>query len=319
MLKSKKKQPQHITSVHEIKDCDCYFLDMYGLLWDGSNFYDGTLDFLKNLKASGKKIVLLSNATVLKRPFIESQKKKGLIEGVHFDDVLTSGETFHHVVNDGFFEKITGKKDYRFFVVGTPNIPLFEKVSLHQTEELEKADCIYLSGLGAVTPQEGEARFKEQALLLNKAKSLGLKAVCANPDLTFMSKGEQVLTQGSTGKYYEEIGGEVYWFGKPYPYIFDYALEIANAKKETTVMVGDTVETDVLGATKAGLRTLLVTKTGITGDFVKQGVTLDMLYQRHGVKPTYTTEQFSHLTFNLKIGRSHVHTASITSKKSLCL
>ncbi len=319
MLKNKQGTAKHITSVQEIENCDCYFLDMYGLLWDGSNFYDGTLDFLKNLKSSGKKIVLLSNATVLKKPFIESQKKKGLVENVHFDDVITSGETFHHVINAGFFEKATKKKDYRFFVVGIQNAPLFENVVQHQTDDLTKADIIYLSGLGAVTPEEGEAVFKEQAKVLNEALKLGLPAVCANPDLTFMSKGKQVMTQGSTGKYYEQMGGNVYWFGKPYPYIFEFALEKTGVQKEKTVMVGDTVETDVLGASKVGIRTLLATKTGITGDFVKQGVSLESLYEKHGVQPTYTMEQFSHLTLNFKIGRSHVPTTSIASKKILCL
>ncbi len=293
---NKQGTPKHITSVQEIENCDCYFLDMYGLLWDGSNFYDGTLEFLEQLKLSGKKIVLLSNATVLKKPFIESQKKKGLIENVHFDDVITSGETFHHVVNGGFFEEITGKTDYLFFVLGTENPPLFEKVSAHITDDLTKADVIYLSGLGAVTPEEGETVFKEQAMVLNEALKLGLPAVCANPDLTFMSKGKQVMTQGSTGRYYETMGGKVYWFGKPYSYIFDFALEKTGAQKEKTVMVGDTVETDVLGASKAGIRTLLATKTGITGDFLKQGVSLESLYQKHGVWPTYTMTQFSHLT-----------------------
>lgn len=319
MLKNKQGTAKHITSVQEIENCDCYFLDMYGLLWDGNQFYDGTLDFLKKLKSSGKKIVLLSNATVLKKPFIESQKKKGLEEGVHFDEVITSGETFYHVVNCGFFEKATGKKDYRFFVVGTQNIPLFENVAQHQTDDLTKADIVYLSGLGAVTPEEGEAVFKEQALLLNEALKRGLPAVCANPDLTFMSKGKQVMTQGSTGRYYETMGGKVHWFGKPYPYIFEFALEKTGVQKEKTVMVGDTVETDVLGASKAGIRTLLATKTGITGDFIKQGVTLESLYQKHGVQPTYTMDQFSHLMLNFKVRRNHVSIASITSKKSLCL
>lgn len=319
MLKNKQGMTKHITSVQEIENCDCYFLDMYGLLWDGSQFYDGTLDFLKNLKSSGKKIVLLSNATVLKKPFIDSQKKKGLIENVHFDEVITSGETFHHVVNAGFFEQVVGRKDYRFFVLGVENKPLFENVSDHMTDDLAKADIIYLSGLGAVTPEDGEAVFKEQAKVLNEALKLGLPAVCANPDLTFMSKGKQVMTQGSTGKYYEQMGGKVYWFGKPYPYIFEFALEKTGAQKERTVMVGDTVETDVLGASKVGIRTLLATKTGITGDFVKQGVSLESLYEKHGICPTYTMEQFSHLTLNFKIGRSYVPTTSITSKKILCL
>ena len=51
MLKNKQGTAKHITSVQEIENCDCYFLDMYGLLWDGNQFYDGTLDFLKKLKS----------------------------------------------------------------------------------------------------------------------------------------------------------------------------------------------------------------------------------------------------------------------------
>ena len=86
------KLAKNIKSVTEIENCDTYFLDIYGLLWDGEKFYDGTLDFLKQLKASGKKIVLLSNATVLKEDFIRSQSKKGLKEGEHFDDAGASAD-----------------------------------------------------------------------------------------------------------------------------------------------------------------------------------------------------------------------------------
>ncbi len=319
MSKNKQNFPKKISSVSEIEGVDTYFLDMFGLLWDGSAFYDGTLDFLKSLKESGKKIILLSNATVLRDPFIKSQEKKGLITGVHYDDVITSGEAFRHVLNQGFFEKITGKKEYQYFVLGTENKLMFENVVSHQTEDIAKADCVYLSGFGAVDPEEGERIFKEYAALLNLIIEKKVPIVCANPDLTFMSKGKQVLVQGSLGKYAEEMGGDVHWFGKPYGYIFDYAIEKTGALKEKTIMVGDTVETDVLGGNQAGLKTLLVTKTGITGDILSQGGILDTLYQHHKTMPTYVTEQFSHLSLNFKIRRNHVQTSSLASKKILCL
>lgn len=319
MLKNNDIKPQKISSVSEIVDVDTYFLDMFGLLWDGGAFYDGTLDFLKSLKESGKQIVLLSNATVLREPFIASQAKKGLIAGCHYDDVITSGEAFCHVLNQGFFEEITGKKDYKYFVLGTENKLMFEKVVSHQTDRLEEADCVYLSGFGAVVPEEGERIFKEYAGLLNPVIKRGIPIVCANPDLTFMSKGKQVLVQGSLGRYVEEMGGKVCWFGKPYGYIFDYAVEKTGAQKDKTIMVGDTVETDVLGGHRAGLKTLLVTKTGITGDILSQGGKLDALYEKNNVQPTYITEQFSHLSFNLKIRSNHVRASSLASKKILCL
>ncbi len=319
MLKNNKSGPKKITSISEIEGVDTYFLDMFGLLWDGSAFYEGTLDFLKSLKESGKKIILLSNATVLREPFIQSQAKKGLMAGIHYDDVVTSGEAFCHVLNEGFFEEITGKKDYKYFVLGTENKLMFENVSAHQTDCIDKADCVYLSGFGAVIPEEGERIFKEYAAILTSVIQKKIPIVCANPDLTFMSKGKQVLVQGSLGRYAEEMGGNIYWFGKPYEYIFEYAIEKSHAQKESSIMVGDTVETDVVGGIKAGLKTLLVTKTGITGDILSQGGTLDLLYQKNNVKPTYITDQFSCLSLNFKIRRNHVRASSLASKKILCL
>ena len=291
------KIAKNITSITEIEDCDTYFLDIYGLLWDGEKFYDGTLDFLKQLKVSGKKIVLLSNATVLKEDFVRSQSKKGLKEGEHFDDVVTSGVYFKSEIQKGFFETITGKTDYRFFVLGQPNNLLFSDVLSHITTELSEADFIYLGSYGATTVDEGETVFKEHASILCSILKQNKPVVCANPDLTYMSKGKQVLVQGSSGRFYQEMGGKVYWFGKPYSGIFDYALETTNADKSKSIMAGDTLETDVLGGSNAGLRTLLVTKTGITGDLVKQGAKLEKLYERVSTVPTYTVDCLSSLTF----------------------
>ena len=291
------KLAKNIKSVTEIEDCDTYFLDIYGLLWDGEKFYDGTLDFLKQLKKNGKKIVLLSNATVLKEDFVKSQLKKGLIEGEHFDDVITSGVYFKSEIKKGFFEKITGKTDYRFFVLGQPNDLLFSDVLTHITTNISEADFIYLGSYGATTVDEGETVFKEHALVLCEFLKQNKPVVCANPDLTYMSKGKQVLVQGSSGRFYQEIGGKVYWFGKPYAGIFDYALETTNADRTKSIMAGDTLETDILGGSNAGLRTLLVTKTGITGDLVKQGAKLEKLYEKVATMPTYTVDCLSCLTF----------------------
>ena len=44
-------------------------------------------------------------------------------------------------------------------------------------------------------------------------------------------------------------------YNKPAPEYFEYALRVTGAKRETTLMIGDNFNTDILGAKRAGLAT----------------------------------------------------------------
>ena len=43
---------------------------------------------------------------------------------------------------------------------------------------------------------------------------------------------------------------------KPSPQFFDYALQRSGAQRESTLMIGDNLQTDIMGAMSAGLDTL---------------------------------------------------------------
>ena len=53
-------------------------------------------------------------------------------------------------------------------------------------------------------------------------------------------------------------GVEPYFVGKPNPLMMRSALNRIDAHSETTVMVGDRMDTDVVSGLEAGLRTILV-------------------------------------------------------------
>lgn len=58
---------------------------------------------------------------------------------------------------------------------------------------------------------------------------------------------------------------------KPNPKIFQYALDLASAKKETSIMIGDCIEADVQGALDAGLDAILFNETNAQiADTIKQ-------------------------------------------------
>jgi putative hydrolase of the HAD superfamily len=62
------------------------------------------------------------------------------------------------------------------------------------------------------------------------------------------------LNNSKIGSYFHSItNSEMAGVKKPNPIIFEYALDLAQAKKESSVMIGDCLEADVQGALDAGL------------------------------------------------------------------
>jgi putative hydrolase of the HAD superfamily len=60
---------------------------------------------------------------------------------------------------------------------------------------------------------------------------------------------------------------------KPSPLYFDYALKISGADKATTLMIGDNLQTDILGALNAGLDAMLFNRWNIEKTEIPQTVT----------------------------------------------
>ena len=63
---------------------------------------------------------------------------------------------------------------------------------------------------------------------------------------------------------------------KPSPLYFDYALKTSGAHRETTLMIGDNLQTDILGALNAGLDAMLVNRWNIEKADIPNTVTFVM-------------------------------------------
>ena len=81
----------------------------------------------------------------------------------------------------------------------------------------------------------------------------------ANPDKIVFRGSEQHLRAGGIAEYYESLGGYNLSIGKPYPAVFERCINMAtNIQKKETVMIGDNLETGILGANNIGLQSLFV-------------------------------------------------------------
>jgi NagD protein len=87
----------------------------------------------------------------------------------------------------------------------------------------------------------------------------GARFIATNPDVTGPSAEGPLPATGSVAAMITKATGrEPYFVGKPNPMMFRSALNRIEAHSETTIMVGDRMDTDVVAGIEAGLETILV-------------------------------------------------------------
>ena len=85
-----------------------------------------------------------------------------------------------------------------------------------------------------------------------------------NPDATGPTPDGPLPATGSVAALISRATGvEPYFVGKPNPLMMRSALNTIDAHSETTAMIGDRMDTDIVAGLEAGLETILVL-TGVT-------------------------------------------------------
>jgi NagD protein len=87
----------------------------------------------------------------------------------------------------------------------------------------------------------------------------GARFICTNPDSTGPSADGPLPATGAVAAMITRATGrQPYFVGKPNPMMFRSALNRIDAHSETTAMIGDRMDTDVVAGIEAGLHTYLV-------------------------------------------------------------
>ena len=244
-----------------INKFDVFLFDIYGVIWNGKAPIVGATEVMTAIRKAGKKVVLLSNGTERQEKAELSNAKRGFIKGVHYDKIITSGELAYTVFSED-------ERKLKFYQFGRRNETLFADSKYIEEEKFSaNVDFVYVG-----VPQLLENEKWKDCLTtspfekeLQSYKKCSVPLVCANPDMKAHASqyDEAVIRQGSIARYYQDIGGDVEFFGKPYPQIYDFALQDINVPNDRILMIGDTLETDILGGNSYGIKTALML-TGIT-------------------------------------------------------
>ena len=124
---------------------------------------------------------------------------------------------------------------------------------------LAEAEGVVCTGL---TDDLTETPDDYRAALLH-GKTNGLPMLCANPDIVVDFGDKRLYCAGALAEAYEEMGGTVFYFGKPHPPIYDLARRrlatLAGGRDMPILAIGDGITTDIQGGMSEDLDTLFVT------------------------------------------------------------
>ena len=221
---------------------DLFFIDLWGVVHNGIKLYEDSIEVLDNLSKAKKNFILLTNAPRPNESVINFLKKIGLKK--YFENVFTSGEAAHK-----YLISHLGKKN--FFHIGPPrDFDLFKNIEKNNVLNIEDADYFLCTGL--FEDQENDLNYYKKLLSNHTSK----KMICTNPDLIVDRGEEREYCAGSVAKSFEEIKGEVIYFGKPHPPVYNLSTNIINKK---VLCIGDNLNTDIKGANIQNFDSLLIT------------------------------------------------------------
>lgn len=223
---------------------DAFIFDIWGVLHDGLRPYEGVIDCLHELKLRDKSVLLLSNSPnrgeVVTRQVLSPM---GITPDL-FDHIVTSGDSTFDAMT-----KHAGKNVYCFYDHENPTA--LENAPVTRVYDIEQADFALISHLPwDVTEHDYDD-------VLRRCLNKGMTVICANPDKIVGVGNSTHICAGAIADVYEAMGGKVSWHGKPHRPIYDRAFELLGHPDKPRVMaVGDSLRTDVTGATNYGIDVL---------------------------------------------------------------
>ncbi len=228
-------------------------LDIDGTLLRGSEPLPGLIgffDFLRQNKIAF--IVGSNNSTRTTAQYQQKLAKSGA--PIDLDNVLTSA------VATGAYLKREFPDGGNAYIIGKPSLAqAVREAGLEIFEDASQPVDVVVAG---GDDELSYTKLKHATLLLQK----GARFIGTNPDVVYPTEEGLIPETGTTLAALQAASGvEPVIIGKPQRYLFDTAMQKMGTTHEETAMLGDRLETDILGGQRAGLRTILVA-TGVDNE-----------------------------------------------------
>lgn len=253
--------PQGSRFGHDLSDTiaefDAYILDAFGVLNRGETAIDGAVERMAELRAAGKRLVVLTNAASYTR-----------------DEILAK---YHRLGFDFDLSEVVSSRGVAF--ANLPELPPSKvwaavaaqgddfndaPASARIVHLADEPDVLHTAG-GILLLSSARWSDSDTAILAQALKDDPRPLIVANPDLVAPREDGLSLEPGLIAHaVIAQVGVEATFYGKPYGNAFEAALNrLIGIPRHRIAMVGDTLHTDVLGGAAAGIRTILVKDHGL--------------------------------------------------------
>jgi NagD protein len=221
---------------------DCWLTDMDGVLVHEEQPIPGASDFIAALQASGRRFLVLTNNSIYTPRDLPARLSSSGID-IPEESIWTSALATAQFLHD---QRPGGTA----YVIGEAGLT----TPLHDIGYvLTERDPEYVV-LGETRTYSFEAITRAIRLIEG-----GARFIATNPDVSGPSTEGSLPATGAVAALISRATGvEPYYVGKPNPLMMRSALNRLDAHSETTVMIGDRMDTDIISGLEAGMRTVLV-------------------------------------------------------------
>jgi NagD protein len=258
-----------IQGMEKLRPVRTWLSDMDGVLVHEDEAIPGAAEFVRRLRDRGRPFLLLTNNSIFTARDLQARLARSGIDvpeesiwtsalaTAQFLDAQRPGGTAYVIGEAGLTTAmhsigyVLTDRDPEYVVLGETRTYSFEAITT------------------AIRLIESGARF-----------------IATNPDPTGPSQQGSIPATGSVAALITRATQvEPYFVGKPNPLMMRSALNRIDAHSESTIMVGDRMDTDMVSGLEAGLRTILV----LTGSTRPDQV------ERFPYRPTYVRDSVADL------------------------
>ena len=233
--------------MRKVRDIECFLTDMDGVLVHEEVPLPGAADLIERWVTTSKRfLVLTNNSMFTARDLSARLARSGL--NIPEENIWTSA-----MATAAFLKQQPGDKTA--YVIGEVGLT----TALHEAGfVLTDVDPDFVV-LGETRNYSFEAITTAIRLIID-----GARFIVTNPDATGPSKDGILPATGAVAAMITAATNrQPYVVGKPNPMMFRSAMNRIEAHSETTAMIGDRMDTDIVAGMEAGLLTVLVL-TGVT-------------------------------------------------------